>query len=405
MSGGAMVRGVGERAGPESPRQESGMSRDVTVRGVYESGMPRVAGAVAVIWQLALLVQVLAYLRDFRQPAVPVAVWLGMLAAAAWLVPRARRGGLTGQEAAVAVAVAAVAVLLVGLERRAQGATGSVDWSVVGTGWLLALVAASRPAWEWICGAIAVFAIHAAVAIRVFGVETLGLARLAVTAYTLIVIFVAFAAVRPMFRASARITARRAELASRSAAERAATAAILRDRSRRLAVLEREVLPLLRSIADGRAYPAEHAVRAQCERSAAVLRHALADGAGAGAQLLTELEPVLRAAGGRGLPVETQVVGDPGAAGPQVVRATATVLEQTLQALPPQPLLLTVLAAADEIELYLTFRGLCPPAAGAVDLGAAPPGSGWTAAIDVDDAARGCLEVRWPKPAPSLVAP
>jgi hypothetical protein len=378
------------------------MNRDVMVRRVYESEMPRVAGAVAVIWQLTLLLQVLAYLRDFRQPVVPVAVWLGMLAAAAWLVPRARRGGLGGREAAIAVAVAAIAVLLVGMERRG---TGSVDWSVVGTGWLLALVAASRPAWEWICGAIAVFAIHAVVAIRVLGLETLGWARLAVTAYTLIVILVAFAAVRPMFRASARIAARRAELASRSAAERAATAAILQDRSRRLAVLEREVLPLLRSIADGSADPAAQAVREQSDRSAAMLRHALADRAGAGAELLTELEPVLRAAGGRGLPVETQVVGDPGAAGPQVVRATAAVLEQTLHALPPQPLLLTVLAAADEVELYLTFRGLPRPAAGAVDLGTAPPGSGWKAEIDIDDTARGCLEVRWRRPAPSLVAP
>jgi hypothetical protein len=275
---------------------------------------------------------------------------------------------------------------------------------VVGTGWLLALVAASRPAWEWICGAIAVFAIHAAMAIRVLGMETLGLARLAVTAYTLIVIFVAFAAVRPMFRAGARIAARRAELASRSAAERAAASAIRQDRSRRLAVLEGEVLPLLRSIADGSADPAAPAVREQCDRSAAMLRHALADRAGPGAELLTGLEPVLRAAGGRGLPVETQVVGDPGATGPQVVQATATVLEQTLHALPPQPLLLTVLAADEEVELYLTFRGLPPPAAGVVDLVAAPPGSGWKAAIDVDDPARGCLEVRWRKPAQALVA-
>ncbi len=373
------------------------MNRDVTVRGVYESEMPRVASAVAVIWQLALLLQVIAYLRDFRQPVVPVAVWLGMLAAAAWLVPRARSGGLAGRDAALAVAVAAIAVLLVGMERRAHGATGSVDWSVVGTGWLLALVAASRPAWEWICGAIVVFTIHAVVAIRVLGVETLGLARLAVTAYTLIVIFVAFAAVRPMFRASARITARRAELAARAAAERAATAAILQDRRRRLAVLEGEVLPLLRSIADGSVDPAAQAVQEQCARSAQMLRHALTDRAGAGAELLTELEPVLRAAGGRGLPVETQVVGEPGATQPQVVQATAAALERTLLALPPQPLLLTVLAAADEVELYLTFHGLSQPAAGAVELGAAPPGSGWKASIDVDDATRGCLDVRWQK--------
>ena len=130
---------------------------------------------------------------------------------------------------------------------------------------------------------------------------------------------------------------------------------------------------------------------------AAMLRHALADRAGAGAELLTEFEPVLRAAGGRGLPVETQVVGDPGSAEPQVIRATTAALEQTLHVLPPQPVLLTVLATVDEVELYLTFRGALP-APGAIDLGAAaPPGSRWQATVDVDDAGAGCLEVRWPK--------
>jgi hypothetical protein len=275
-----------------------------------------------------------------------------------------------------------------------------VDWSVVGTGWLLALVAVSRPTWEWVCGALLVFAIHAAVAIRVLGMQTLSEARLAATAYTVLVILVAFAAVRPMFRTSARIAARSAELASRSAAERAAAAAVQADRSSRLAVLEKEVLPLLRAIADGSVDPAAEAVREQCGERAAMLRRALADRAGAGADLLTEFEPVLRAAGGRGLPVETQVVGDPGFAEPQVIRATTVALDQMLHVLPPQPVLLTVLATVDEVELYLTFRRPSPPPAGAIDLGAAAPtGFRWNATVDVDDAGAGCLEVRWPKPA------
>jgi hypothetical protein len=374
------------------------MNRDVMLQGVYESELPRVAGAVAVIWQLALLLQVLAYLGDFRQPAVPVAVWLGMLAAAAWLVPRARAGGLTGPQAAVAVGVAATAVLLVGLERLRHGATGSVDWSVTGTAWLLSLVAVCRPAWEWICGALAVFAIHAAVAVRVLGVQAFGLARLSVTAYTLLVIMVVFAGVRPMFRASARMAAHAAQLASRSAAERAAASAIAEDRRRRLTVLELEALPLLRAIADGSLDPTAAAVQEQCAQRAAMLRRALAVRASTGAELLTEFEPVLRGACGRGLLVETQVVGDPGYLGPQVISATAAALEQTLQMLPPQPVLLTVLATVDEVELYLVFRGASRSLADAVDLrSAAVPASRWHAAVEIDEAGAGCLEVRWPK--------
>ncbi len=354
------------------------------------------------MWQLALLIFVLIYLGDFRQPVVPLAVWLGLAAAAAWLVPRASAGELTGPHAAAAIEIAAAAVLIVGLERRANGGTGLADWSVIGTGWLLALVAASRPAWEWICGALAVFAIHVAVTVRVLGVSTLGMARLAVTAYTLLAIFVIFATVRPMFRASAQMASRGADLASRSAAERAAAVAIEEDRHRRLAVLDAEVLPLLHAIADGSVDPAAAAVREQCGHSAAMLRHAMADRAGAGAELLTGLEPVLRAAGGRGLPVETQVIGDPGVAGPQVIHATTAALEQVLGVLPPQQVLLTVLATVDEVEMYLVFRGQPQSPAGAADLtAAAAPGSRWQATVDVDDAGAGCLEVRWPKVVPA----
>ena len=117
------------------------MNRDAMLRGIYDRELRRVAAVVAATWQLLLLVQVLTYLGNYRQPVVPIAVWLGMLAAAVWLVPRAWSAGLTGLESAAAVGVAAVAVLLVGLERRQHGSTGTVDWSVVGTGWLLALVA------------------------------------------------------------------------------------------------------------------------------------------------------------------------------------------------------------------------------------------------------------------------
>ena len=373
------------------------------VQDAYDSELPRMAGVVAVIWQLTLLLQVYAYFGDFRQPLVPVAVWLGMLAAAAWLVPRVRAaGGLTGAQATAAVTVAAVAVLVVGLERRGHGATGSVDWSVVGTGWLLALVAVSRPAWEWILGAVAVFAIHAAVAVRVLGWQELGLARLWVTAYTLCVILVAFAAIRPMFRASARVAARRAELASRSAAERAAASAIGEDRRRRLAVLELQVLPLLRGISDGSLDPAAPAVKEQCAQRAAMLRRALSVSTGAPGGLLTAFDPVLRAAGERGVPVETQVVGDPGYAGPQVIRATTAAVDQVLQALPPQPVLLTVLSTASEVELYLTFRRPWRSRPDAVDLrAAAPTAARWHAAVDIDDGGAGCLEVRWPKAVPA----
>ncbi len=120
------------------------LSQDGLVQQTYAAGLPRMAAGVALVWQFAILVQVLAYRNDFRQPAIPVLVWLGLLGTAAWLLPRVRGSSQLGRaDAALAIAVAVAAVAVVGWERRLH-ATGAVDWSVAGTGWLLALVALSR---------------------------------------------------------------------------------------------------------------------------------------------------------------------------------------------------------------------------------------------------------------------
>ena len=375
------------------------LSRDRLVQQTYATGLPRMAAGVALVWQFAILIQVLAYLHDFRQPAVVILVWLGMLAAAGWLLPRARAGWLSGRDAAVAIAVAVAAVALVGWERRLH-ATGAVDWSVVGTGWLLALVALSRPAWEWITGALLVFAVHAAVAYRVLGVTALGQARLAATGYTVLVILAGFAALRPAIRAQARVAARRATLASQTAAERAADGAIQQDRRRRLAVLEEEVLPLLRGIAHGTLDPASPAVQQRCAERADALRRALADRAQPDGGLLAGLAPALSAAQARGLPVEVQVIGDPGIPGPEVAGATQAAVSDVVGALPPHPVLLTVLASEDEVELYLTFE---QPPPGPVDVTGlrhqVPATAGWQAMVDIGDAGTGFLAVRWRKAA------
>ncbi|HZC63913.1 MAG TPA: hypothetical protein VE464_19910 [Streptosporangiaceae bacterium] len=372
------------------------------VRDVIEAAVPRIVAILAAVLPLGLLVQVLGELRDYRHPAAPVAVWLSLLVAAVWLIPRVRDGGLTRGQAAIAVAVALVAVSAVGWDRRLHVPAGALDWSILGAVWLLALAAISRPAWEWIPGALLVLAVNGFFILRLLGTAAPGIARLAATAYVVVVILSVFAALRPALRVHVGLAARAAELASRSAAERAAVAAIQADRRDRFALLELEALPLLRGIADGSLDPADEEVRQKCARHATSLRRALVDRARLGRELLAGLEPALSAARQRGLLVEVQVVGDPGRPSREVAQATLAAVGTVLGALPPQPVTLTVLAPpvlvnprpADPVELYLTFDQL-PPAARAPAFPPLTRSSGWRAELDVDEAGTGCLEIGW----------
>jgi hypothetical protein len=365
-----------------------------------ESAAPRYVGALAVILPTGMLLQALATLGDYRHPLAAIAVWLGMLLAAAWLVPRALARSLTRPEALAAIAAAVAAVAAIGLDRRVHVVAGPVDWTVLGTIWLLALVALSSPAWLWLPGAALVFAAHALFAVDVLGTSPLGLARVAAGGYVMFVVPAVFAALKPSLRTHSEIAVRRAELASRSAAERAAVAAIQADRQSRLARLELEALPLLRGIADGALDPADPAVRRECAEHAAALRRALVHRTEQADGLLAGLGPALSTAQARDMPVEIQVVGDPGQPGRDVAQATLAAVHGVLRALPPQPVILTVLGAGEETELYLTFQRAPEHAAqvrrGLAGLGEAVPAAAvWRATLDAEDTGPGCLEVGW----------
>jgi signal transduction histidine kinase len=394
---------TGSRASPatvqDSPGAHSVASQGRLVHGAYESELPRVLGVVAALWQLAFLIQVLGYLHEYREPLVPLAVWAAVSAAAFWVIPRTRSGDLTGRASACAMALVVVAVSLDGWAARMPGSAGSVDWSIFGTSWLIALVAVSRPAWEWACGALLTLAAHLGFSANLFVTPALGLSKLTASAHTLAVIGIIFAAIRPTLRAQARIAVRRAALASQSAAKADAVAAIREDRRVRLALLEAEALPLLHAIAAGTLEPADSAVRDRCVRLATTFRQSLMEGFRRAEQgLVAELEPALRAAGARGLLVDVQTIGDHGAPGPEVSAAALAAIDGFLVALPPQPVTLTVLASADDVVLYLTF---IQPPRGAPDAALAgqsvPPSAQWHAGIDMDDSGAGCLEVSWRK--------
>jgi hypothetical protein len=341
------------------------LSHQEVVRDTAESGVARMITAMAMLMPAVGLMQTLANLGDYRQPAVAVAVWAALFPAAGWLLPRARPDGLTARDAVLAVLIAAAAATAIGWEHHPHRGSGHVDLAILGTAWLLALVALSQPAWAWIGGALAVFTVHAALVIEAVGAGVPSLVQLEAGGYILTAILIAFAALRPTVALHTQMSARRAALASRSDAERAAAAAVLADRRARLARLELEALPLLRGIAEGRLDPADAGLRERCARHAGALRHSLTGPAAGTGGLVAALGPALRAAAARGLLVDVQVIGDPGVPPPDVAGDVLAAVDGVLGALPPHQVLLTVIAPGEDVELYLTFT---EPAPGCVEI-------------------------------------
>jgi hypothetical protein len=387
------------------------VSHREVVRDTAEFGLRRMVGAMAAILPLAALIQALANRGDYRHPALAAGVWLAVFAAGVWLVPRIRRGGLTLGEAAAGILMAVVAVAVIGWEHRAHHPSESVDLAILGTVWLLALVALSQSARVWIPGALAVYGVHAALLIGVAGANPQSLAQLEAAGYILVAVLIAFAALRRTVAMHTSMTARRAALASRAEAERAAAAAVLADRQGRLALLEMEVLPLLRGIADGTLDPASGGVLKRCARHAADLRHSLTGHGLTGhgltgrapdaSGLLARLRPALRAAEARGALVNVQVIGDPGIPPPRVADAVLGTVDAVIGALPPHQVMLTVLGSADDTEVYLTFSEPLRETPDLAPFGRDLPAAvRWHAAVTGQDAGPRCLEISWRKAVP-----
>jgi hypothetical protein len=367
-------------------------------RDTAEAGLTRLVRALAVIMPSLALLQALANSSDYRQPAAAIAVWLAVLGAGAWLAPRLRAGGLTAGETAAAIAIAIAALAAIGAVHRAHGTPGSVDLAILGTVWLLLMVVVSHSARVWVPVALLFLAVQGVLLIREQGLNLVSLSQLGAAGYIVAAVLIAFAALRPTLAVHVSMAARQASLVSRSAAERAAAAAVRQERDGRLAVLEEEALPLLRGIADGTLDPTEERVRAQCAQHAAVLRGALTNAAPPGGELVAGFERALQAVAAPGLLGAVQLIGDPGTPQPPVARAALAALDAVLNALPPHQVVLTVLASGEDVELYLTFSA---PLRAVPDLTRygldVPAAARWHASLSTTETGEGFLEVSWRK--------
>ena len=333
------------------------VSHHEVVRDTTESGLARLIDAMAVIMPAAGLIQTLANLGDYRQPAVAVAVWAALLggrglaaAAGAPGRPGPGPGGGGGRDRGGrgdGDRVGAPPAPRLG-RRRPRGpghglAAGPGRAEPAG----LDLDRRRRwpsspftPSWSS----------------RSPGPGAASLAQLEAGGYILATILIAFAALRPTLAMHTRISARRASLASRSdrrtrrggrrpggPADAGSPGSSTR-RSRCCAASPRagstRPTPACGSGAPGTRPPCGIPSPAGRRRPAA--SWPCSD---------PRCGPRERA----GLLVNVQVIGDPGVPPPDVARAVLATVDAALGALPPHQVMLTVLAPGEEAELYLTF--------------------------------------------------
>jgi hypothetical protein len=158
----------------------------------------------------------------------------------------------------------------------------------------------------------------------------------------------------PLLRATADTTTQAAALDAALGASQDAAAAVRRDQARRLARLERDVLPLLRAVADGSADPRDVNVRRLCARRARTLRRMLV-GSGGQAGPLAELELAIDAAEARGTLVALQIDGELAEVPAPIRDEIVDIVGETLRAAPPGRVTITLWCDTGEGFLSYPF--------------------------------------------------
>ncbi|MCK9926488.1 ATP-binding protein [Frankia sp. Mgl5] len=374
----------GSRAGAETTRETTAAD----LRYDYAAGLRVVIAALAIAWQVLMLLPLLVTLGRVHSAATAVGVWLVLAAATVTVASVVRRRPLSGPEAAGVTALAIGAVLA-----SANVDDGDllrvVNWPLIAVGLLVAFVTASRRAVESLAAmAVVVAAVVATVVVR--GVtDPLTVSRLLSLAYGITGLQLIVAMMGPLLRRTADTTARAVRAEAETAAGRDSDVMIRRERARWLGAIRDDVLPTLDALADGTADPRDRRWRRQCARQAAAIRRMLVQGGSPStlAMLAADIEAVVAAAEGRGMTVEVQVAGEPANIPLELRAGLVDLLDRTLAVLPENRALLTLWSDAEGGSVFVSaaWPGQTEPPAltGAVQ-----------AIVDVDDG-RITVELRW----------
>jgi signal transduction histidine kinase len=363
----------------------------VSLHRDYEAATRRAVGVAVLAGLALLLVPAIAYRGLAVTPAAPILLWAAMAAGAGSAVARVWRRAPTGLEATALVAfILAIVVVGAAITRddanviRIYNASG-----VLGPPMLLMLVTASRPRREWVFGALVLTGATLATDLPRLGQEPLVLVRLLGGLWGLWATQLLVITAGPVLQATAETTTRAAAVERELAARDAAAAAVRRDRARRLARIDRDVLPLLRAVADGTADARDDVTRRLCGNRARALRRMLVSAGGA-AGWLAGLEPAIDAAEARGATIVLQVDGDIGAVGADVRDELLDLVSDALRAAPAARVTITLLCVGEAGRGFVSY----PLAA---DAPAPRRATGRLVEVEAEIGdGEVCFELRWP---------
>ncbi|OHV73033.1 hypothetical protein [Pseudofrankia sp. BMG5.36] len=342
----------------------AGSADGADLRRDYERAIRRAVG-VTLLAGVAVLALPAVALRTHSQPSLdvlaPIApyasilLWAVVAGGALRVVAITWRRALTGVEAlatlgfTVAVTLAGAAIISGSDVIRIYNWAGILAPTV-----LLLTITVSRPARQWAAAVAVMVVVTLAVDLPRIGTAPLELVRLVGTLYGISTIQLLVTTAGPVLRATAEATTRAAHLDAELGAHQDAAAVVRRDRARRLARLNRDVLPLLRAVADGSADPRDEQVRRLCANRARALRRMLS-GSGGRAGPLAELETAIDAAEARGATVTLQVDGEFADIPREVRDELVDLLSETLRVAPSGRVTVTLLCAGSTGEGYISY--------------------------------------------------
>lgn len=266
-----------DTAEPAAGPREPAAPEELAVAAGYRTGMAWALVVIALVWHVYCGWLLLSK-RAFYQPLwLEVAAWLAIVVIVVWLAMRgpARPLPVGWMIAAQLALFAAAAGALFAIPGDQQ--VTWTNWVVGDVGWPLALVALHRPIWEYLGWMVAVIGLCVGSVLTALGPRAEEVDRIATSLLTALVLQLAAVVAYGLVRYNGALAEAAVQEGADLLVARESLAVVARDRHRWQREWGASLRPLVRSLAQGTAEPADHEVRGRCAIEASRLRAMLSE--------------------------------------------------------------------------------------------------------------------------------